>query len=167
MEVMPKCNKCSETFPNRTTIDGKRYNLYTRKYCLKCSPFGKHNTRKMEITKDFCVCESCNRKFEYNRDKGHQYKTCNSCLVNTRWTKIKHKAVEYLGGACVACGYNKCIKAMDFHHREADHKEFSIGGNYNRSWEKIKSELDKCTLVCCRCHREHHDGLINLVQYVK
>ncbi len=27
------------------------------------------------------------------------------------------------------------------------------------SWEMIEKELKKCVLLCCRCHREVHDGL--------
>jgi len=26
------------------------------------------------------------------------------------------------------------------------------------TFEAIRKELDKCVLVCCRCHREIHDG---------
>ena len=27
------------------------------------------------------------------------------------------------------------------------------------SWARIVRELDKCVLLCCRCHREVHDGM--------
>jgi len=26
------------------------------------------------------------------------------------------------------------------------------------TFEAIRKELDKCVLLCCRCHREVHDG---------
>lgn len=44
---MPVCKNCDKEFPNWTTIEGRRKNLSTRKYCLQCSPWGEHNTRKL------------------------------------------------------------------------------------------------------------------------
>ena len=70
---------------------------------------------------------------------------------------IKIKGVEYLGGKCNRCGYNNCIAALDFHHKDSDEKEFNITGGNLKSFEKIKSELDKCELLCANCHREHHN----------
>jgi len=47
---------------------------------------------------------------------------------------------------------------MDFHHVEILTKEFTISDRMT-SWGAIKAELDKTVLLCCRCHREVHDGL--------
>lgn len=44
---MPVCGLCADSFPNLVVIQGKQRNLSSRKYCLKCSPWGKHNTRKI------------------------------------------------------------------------------------------------------------------------
>jgi hypothetical protein len=156
---MPICVKCSNSFPSRIEINGKRYNLYTRKYCLTCSPYGQHNTRRLAFLSEtkLCICQFCKREFEYDRKKGHQYRTCNTCVVQSRWAKLKQKCVDYLGGKCAACGYSRCLRALDFHHTESGNKKFSIGGCYNRSWKVIKAELDKCILYCSNCHREHHD----------
>ena len=77
--------------------------------------------------------------------------------VTNRRKVLKEKAVEYKGGKCCRCNYNKCISALEFHHLEPEHKDFSMGNKgYTRSWEKIKKELDKCILVCANCHREIH-----------
>lgn len=72
---------------------------------------------------------------------------------------LKQRCVDYLGGECKACGYNKCLAALDFHHREPKEKEFSIAELLTRKWETIKRELDKCDLLCANCHRELHDKL--------
>ena len=32
----------------------------------------------------------------------------------------KELAVEYKGGCCSNCGYNKCVAALDFHHLKSD-----------------------------------------------
>ena len=66
--------------------------------------------------------------------------------------------MAYLGGYCAICKYAGCVSAFDFHHVEAWRKDFTISAHMT-SWEKILPELRKCTLLCCRCHREVHDGL--------
>lgn len=71
----------------------------------------------------------------------------------------KEKAVEYKGGKCEKCGYNKCITALEFHHKDPDEKEFSFSKYANNSWDKVQPELDKCALLCANCHREEHERL--------
>ena len=43
---MRTCLKCGLDFPIIQKIEGKKRNLSNRKFCLQCSPFGKHNTKK-------------------------------------------------------------------------------------------------------------------------
>ena len=69
---------------------------------------------------------------------------------------LKEKLVEYKGGKCEICGYDKCITALEFHHLDPNEKEFTIGHNGVLSLEKCKKEADKCILVCANCHRELH-----------
>jgi DNA-binding CsgD family transcriptional regulator len=76
--------------------------------------------------------------------------------VKTHRQKIKSKSVQYKGGKCEKCGYNKCEWAFDFHHLDKAKKDFSIAQYSTVSWEKIKKELDKCIMVCANCHREIH-----------
>lgn len=73
-----------------------------------------------------------------------------------RWINRKIKAVEYKGGCCQACGYSKCLGALEFHHRDKDTKEFSWIKLRLRNWESVLLELDKCDLLCANCHRETH-----------
>lgn len=44
---MPICKNCSNVFPTTIIIDNKLRNLCSRKYCLDCTPFGTHNTRRL------------------------------------------------------------------------------------------------------------------------
>ena len=81
--------------------------------------------------------------------------------VAKRRRKIKTLALEYKGGKCQVCGYQKYQGALDLHH--LGDKEFGIGDKgYTRSWEKVKAELDKCVLVCANCHREIEGGITQL-----
>ena len=78
------------------------------------------------------------------------------------WRKrLKIKLINYKGGKCQICGYNRCINALEFHHLNPNEKDFQISG-ISKSFETMKKEVDKCILVCANCHREIHAGLINL-----
>lgn len=80
--------------------------------------------------------------------------------VLKRRRKIKELAVAYKGGKCAVCEYSKYIGALDLHHVDPKSKQFGIGERgYTRAWEKVKSELDKCILVCANCHREIEAGV--------
>lgn len=83
--------------------------------------------------------------------------------VAKRRRKVKSLAIEYKGGRCQVCGYDKYQGALDLHHINPSEKDFSIGHKgYTRSWEKVKAELDKCVLVCANCHRELEVGITQL-----
>jgi len=88
--------------------------------------------------------------------------------VDRRRKKIRAMAVEYKGGKCSICGYNKCLKALEFHHVELDKKDFGISAKgYTRSWVAVKKELDKCIILCANCHREVHEGITQLPQVIE
>ena len=101
----------------------------------------------------------CGRKYVYDRRKGHTKTKCNSCMVNQRRFGVKLRAVAYKGGCCLLCGYSKCVEALCFHHLDPAQKEFTISGSHARAWAKIQKELDKCVLLCVRCHLEVHAGV--------
>jgi len=83
--------------------------------------------------------------------------------VAKRRRKIKLLSVQYKGGKCQICGYDKYVGALDLHHIDSAKKSFNIGHKgYTRSWEKTKQELDKCVLVCANCHREIEAGITQL-----
>ena len=96
-------------------------------------------------------------------EKHYRCVKCRSEAVQKRRDKIKEILVEYKGGKCEICGYNKCISALEFHHLDPTQKEYGIGyKGYTRSIEKNKKEADKCVLVCANCHREIHADLIEI-----
>ena len=81
--------------------------------------------------------------------------------VKKRRKKVRELAIIYKGGKCQRCGYEKCKEALEFHHLARDDKSFGISAKgYTRSWKSIKSELDKCIMLCANCHREWHAGVV-------
>lgn len=81
----------------------------------------------------------------------------NYCRVKTHRQKMKQKGVEYKGGKCEICGYDKSFWSLSFHHIDPKEKEFNIAKYSVLSWERIKKELDKCILICSNCHGEIHE----------
>jgi len=91
------------------------------------------------------------------KDGRWRCKKCRSEYVQKRRDKIKLMAIEYKGGKCEICGYNKCVDALEFHHLNPEEKDFGISEKgYTRSFDEVKQELDKCIMVCANCHRELH-----------
>lgn len=121
---------------------GERYPSSNNKKCPKC---------KIEKEKDL---------FYNKRNKSDFSTYCKECTkqdVFDRQRKLKQQCVDYKGGKCSECGYNKCIGALDFHHLDPNKKDFSIGKKAINSFSDIiKKELDKCILLCANCHREKH-----------
>jgi hypothetical protein len=102
-------------------------------------------------------CKKHGESPAYLSRKRLRCKKCNVEKVTIRRRKVKLKAIEYKGGRCEICGYDKCAGAFDFHHKDPNEKDFAISHNgHSRSWERVKKEIDKCMLLCANCHREIH-----------
>ena len=121
---------------------------WLRKYDLK-SKNEKYNKRTGCVNKYCVLCGNEMKNNPNNRTK------CNACFTRIRRYRTKKKAVEYLGGVCVNCGWSGNIAAFEFHHIN-DKKEFAIGSASNKSWKIVEKELDKCELLCSICHRIKH-----------
>lgn len=101
-------------------------------------------------------------EFVLRKDGRYRCKKCASDAVDRRRKKIKALIVEYKGGKCAICGYDRCLEALELHHLNETIKEFGISDGCTRSLDRAKEESDKCILVCANCHREIHAGLINI-----
>jgi len=169
---MPTCRNCEAYFPNRVRIEGRLRNLHSRKFCLTCSPFGKHNTSQILVADPgLRRCPRCEKMLElkhfYLRRNGisssFYCKDCTNQLVVDRQQRLKRMAVEYKGGRCAHCGYDRYIGSLEFHHIDPEIKEFNLAHFRSTSFEKVKDELDKCLLLCSNCHREEHARLKGLL----
>lgn len=154
-----RCLKCGQIFPYKIEIDGKIRSAQSRRYCYSCSPIDGGNNRNLHRTTKLCIrCNGIKPLEEFHPRKGKRYSYCKLCMreFNCEYRlKAKVQAVEYLGGKCSKCGYNRCLAALDFHHVDSSEKEKLIS-RFKTSLEKMKPELDKCVLLCSNCHRETH-----------
>ena len=75
-----------------------------------------------------------------------------------RALKRKLELIEYKGGKCECCGYDKNCTALEFHHINPEEKDFQLDSRRlsNTNIDKLKKEVDKCVLLCANCHREIH-----------
>ena len=71
------------------------------------------------------------------------------------------KIKESLGGKCIRCGYDTCLKALEFHHIDPSKKDFTISNDHFRLLDAVE-EIKKCILICSNCHKELHDNLWNI-----
>lgn len=107
-------------------------------------------------------CNVCNINKPLNLYYKHPKFKCKKCfnhIRNLRLRKIKQQCVDYKGGKCVMCSYNKYIGAIDFHHLDPTQKDFGIARNQKNFGESHKKELDKCIALCSNCHRIEHERL--------
>ena len=115
----------------------------THKRCPKC-----------KIVKD--------RRTDFYQAKDGSLKVngfCKPCLLKSNAERrriVKQQAVDYLGGKCSNCGYDKCLGSLDFHHLKPLEKDPSYVFFKMIFSERLKKELDKCILLCSNCHRELH-----------
>ena len=122
---------------------------YFKKYQIPSNRYSKNHQ---------CQCGERNPSRFYGKTK----EICKPCFNKAsvqRWNAQKQKAVEYKGGKCVYCGYDKCLSALEFHHRDPKEKEFAWDSMRKQAWDKVVTELDKCDLVCANCHREQHEKM--------
>ena len=112
------------------------------------------------------VCLLCKKSFIPNH---YSRRYCFECVpsgldpaatLRRKKRLIKEKLIQYKGGQCQICGYNKCQGALQFHHRNPQEKEFTLSqinlNDTDFTIEKLYEEVDKCDLLCANCHAEQH-----------
>jgi len=104
-----------------------------------------------------CNCKQCGKDFVYSRKNGSRKTMCATCKVWIYKKRRKQELVDYCGGECQRCGYNKSNAALQFHHLDSSTKLFRVGANYHRKWADLTAEADKCLLLCANCHAEEHE----------
>ena len=128
--------------------------------CIECgeekppSEFNTHGTTKSGHKAYNSRCKLCGNRHAAKLPSGQiKYRGLaaqkRELLVST---KIK----------CVVCGYNKCADAMDCHHIDESTKLFDVSKAVTSpsiDLPTFQAELDKCVVLCARCHREYHAGI--------
>ena len=145
--------------------------------CMKYKELDEfHNKNRRKVRKDGSVhewsgkqafCKACTNskrkatpKQKARNNKEVVQATTKKFYINLRldWVDLikEHKELK-----CEKCGYDKTWAGLDFHHTDAREKENTISTLMKSKPTKdrmveMKSELDKCIILCATCHREEH-----------
>ena len=129
------------------------------KFCL--SKIYKEWSKNPEIRKRLNL-----KQREWRKKNFEHYKEYERKRAIRRRKELEKELLEngMIKIKCVRCNYNKCIVALEYHHKEKGEKDFSISQALvqHKSIDKIKKEISKCVILCANCHRELHSGIWEL-----
>jgi len=99
----------------------------------------------------------------YKKDYTYEKQISNyTSRTGKRDHNLKQKALvrELKTQGCAICGYDKCHRALTFHHVEPCEKSFEIRVGRVR-YKYLQEEVAKCILLCLNCHAEVHEVMEN------
>jgi hypothetical protein len=107
----------------------------------------------------WCKNPRCNQQVREWSGVGTKPEYCSKACKNRlgvikRRDRLKQLVIASKGGRCERCGYDRCIRALEFHHKDPSTKEFKMSDARTRSLERMLVEAKKCILVCSNCHAE-------------
>ena len=113
------------------------------------------------------ICSKCGRELPLeqfhwrNKTQGTRRSECKEChntQVKIRYQENKNMINQSKQGKCCArCGYNECLEALEFHHKNPEEKKDSVARlSTHYSLEDGIKEIEKCILLCANCHRYFH-----------
>ena len=163
---------------NICVICGKEFDAIksTKKYCSKeCNNMArkiryaerKPSKKTIQEKVNNCPereCLICGKIFKPKTSAANQRQCCYDCMpdgVQLRRGDFLAKLKIARGGKCERCGYNACLKALEFHHLDPSQKDFTISNDHFRLKEAVE-ESKKCVLICANCHRELHENMWNI-----
>lgn len=114
------------------------------------------------------ICPICGAKFCPKTAMAHQRVCCYDCMPDgTQLTRgmFLAKLKQARGGKCIKCGYNRCLKALEFHHVDPSQKDFTISNDHFKLLDAVQ-EAKKRILICSNCHKELHDNLWDLSELI-
>lgn len=124
-----------------------------KRTCKEChiekdiEDFYRSGKNSKGLQKHRWVCKQCYDKYHHRRKEKRR--------------KLMYEIKKDL--CCNICGYSrethKTFKtsALEFHHHE-DNKSFSISDAFSNGykWSRVIEEMEKCIVLCARCHAEIH-----------
>jgi len=73
---------------------------------------------------------------------------------SSRYQRARQKVFAAIGRACILCG---ATDDLQVDHIDPEQKTFDVGKRWGYSFEHVLApELEKCQVLCGRCHREKH-----------
>lgn len=150
-QELKKCSVCKDSKP-LTEFHKKGNGREAR--CRQCKSDWYKKFREGRKSNGICLC---GKPTLINTTKCGECTLENRIRVHQIQREIKRKSVEYLGEKCIDCGLKTTMYCVyDFHHVDPNTKDFKVRFQNCVRFERIKTELDKCVLLCSNCHRIRH-----------
>jgi hypothetical protein len=109
-----------------------------------------------------CVTHGAQR-FVWEGRGSYRCVRCRAQRVMARRRQLKEILVSEAGGRCALCGYDRCLRALNFHHVDPATKVFGLGERgLTRALDVLRTEARKCVLLCSNCHMEVEQGVTAL-----
>lgn len=136
LNVMKTCSKCGLTKPLTEYHSISKANKSLRASCKDCG-----NSKSREY---------------YSENREDLVKQGISNNKRNRLLKIERMYAFLLEHPCVECGETDPI-LLDFDHIDPTTKTSGVSELLIRNvgWERIQAEIDKCRILCVKCHRYH------------
>lgn len=124
----------------------------------------------MSSNKKIRICKKCKVSkpiSQFNKDGKYFRTECKKCILVIKKQRRRNNRIwlkEYKENlSCSVCSYSKktnksfSSRALEFHHTK-NNKSFSVSNGIaqGKGIKTIKKEIDKCIVVCSRCHAEIH-----------
>lgn len=124
--------------------------------------FDEARRHGLRVIEHECVRHGLTR---FQRDLRGTYRClrCRAERVGARRRRIKEILAAEAGGRCAICGYDRCLRALGFHHVDPRDKAFGVAHRgATRSLARARAEAAKCVLLCSNCHMEVEHGLASI-----
>ena len=157
----------------KCVVCGKEFEALrsTKKYCsddcvnaMRRMKWANREKIKKEKGVSEKQCPICGKIFKPKSAAANQRTCCYECMPDgVQLTRGAFLGLlkKQKGGKCSRCGYDKCLKALEFHHIDPSKKDFTISNDHFRLKDAIE-ESKKCILLCSNCHKEFHDNMWTL-----
>jgi hypothetical protein len=127
-------------------------NCFVCKSDMDTSEFGKCSKNKDGLSHK---CKKCKREYDnkFHNKRSPEAKKSKNSNQKERIKKIRKFMVDYLKDkSCSQCSESR-MPTLDFHH--LGNKEFNICDAVRKGYslDKIKKEIEKCSILCSNCHR--------------
>ena len=116
-------------------------------FCQHCGErMPRWTQRQVYCSPDCAYVHKKEEHAERNREARRKHKE----VVDKYRTSLK-------ADGCEICGYNRCVRALEFHHTGTKGATVSKLSNI----EAIKAEIKEhpVVILCANCHREVHFGV--------
>ena len=158
--MLVKCIVCGKEFEAQKS---------TKKYCSSsCMNAARRKryteSKQIDLKNKEKRCLICGKPFTPKTSSANLRTCCYECMpdgVQLTRGGFLARLKQNRGGKCIRCGYNKCLKALEFHHVDQSKKDFTISNDHFKLADAVEKSK-KCILLCSNCHKELHDNLWNL-----